>query len=1739
MVLQLQRRIKKYPNPLTGDLEVFITDWHSEDAPIAQDDDEDEASENRDDESGGRKKWKPYDDQFVIKAFGLDNKGNSIAIDVTDFKPYFFIKVPDTWERNVATVFMNGLKELVHKAFKDTLKDWKLLNAKQFYYFTGDERYKFKFIKLTFDSQRGYNQYEYLLKEKVKIVGINGSAPTLYDRYESNILPLLRFIHTNDLNATGWITIPHGKYIKTINETTCQLQVIANYQHVKKLESDEIPPINYMSYDIEGDSSHGDFPIADKDYLKLARDLITEYNRLHDEAIVYKKEHKKNMEFDIRGIINKLVQLAFDPNFNNNNVRSVKTIDNEKPTVESSEFVTDSFIEIINNNDIDDSYKQDQLLELFEMNFPLLVENTEVDYYSLADQLIKECNRLKKNNNVKYSTHQRDVVKLLFSLAFDDYYDNNAVNVVYPLTVDRPTDRKIQCLVPTICDICNKCRMHQIVNKHKKRTKPKPKPGEIVISQDYFVEQLNKLFMQHFPPLQGDPIIQIGSVLKKYGEKDPYLKHIITLGTCAPIDNKTMIDHENKDITLADDDIVAEMVKARGVSANEIKKSMTDPVKKAEFNAFALEKRKELQYGTDKSDVVVESYKTESEVLLAWIKLVRESDPDLIIGYNIFGFDFKYIYGRAKMLGIADEFNKIGRIEWIPGKAGKKDDCVLKEQKLSSSGLGDNTLYYLQMHGRVCIDLYKVAQSSFNLESYKLDFVCKKYLGKSKNDLPPSEIFIKQKGDEFDRRTIAEYCLIDCILVTRFIDKLDIIINTIGMSQVCSVPFSFLFLRGQGIKLLSFVSKICRTKGYIIPVLKKDDDGDCSERYEGAIVLNAQNDIYYKPIAVADFNSLYPSCMISENLSHDSYIGFKVVTKGADTNFKGIPLNPENEFEKMLLAGSFPGWDYVDVVYDVYDYVPVAPGKKKKKKIVTAHKICRFAQPPNGAKSVVPTILQELLDARASTREKQKAHQKGSFKYNVLEGLQLAYKVTANSLYGQIGARTSAIFLMDIAACTTATGRNLIKFSKNYCEKNYIGAQIIYGDSVASYTPVTIKEGDKIGIVRIMDLADKWSPVPDSDKEYCDLDAKNIMSWTDSGWTKINRVIRHKLSSTKKMIRVLTHTGLVDVTDDHSLLRKDGAEVSPKDLKIGDELLHVAYPGICANTGQYDVNEARILGFFMGDGSCGCYDCKSGSKSSWALNNADMELLEFYQGLCEKVYPLLKWVIAPTMVSSGVFKLSPRGKVLDFIKRYRALMYTDKEKRIPEGVLNGSIAVRQAFWDGFYDADGDKDTHGYIRTDQKNQTTCAQLALLGASLGYNISLNDRSDKLKICRITLTKQIPRKNTHAIKKMYQISYNCTDSGCDGYVYDLTTQNHHFQAGIGQMIVHNTDSIFVKFETKDMYGNELVGLDAIYKSMELCVEAAVAISRQLKRPHNLDFEKAIWPFVLVSKKRYHGHYYTIYGEPKYDAKSMGIVLKRRDNAKIVKHIFGGMMKIIMEKHSISEAIKFVKTECKKLLDGKFTMDFFVLTKTLRSYYKSPDQIAHNVLAQRIGKRDPGNKPQGNDRIPFAHIRVADPDCLQGDRIETPEFIKEHDLDLDYSFYLTNQIMKPVTQIIELVMSNANALFTNILTDYDNELIGAQKLTKYPGVVKMVNLNAVKAKDLHMRYLNDLEKREALLKEHGEFEGDYVVDEDDDTADAKITISIGSQKDKGKTKVEVMGVNDDDSEDPEGDDDYEEVMK
>jgi DNA polymerase elongation subunit (family B) len=1069
------------------------------------------------------------------------------------------------------------------------------------------------------------------------------------------------------------------------------------------------------------------------------------------------------------------------------------------------------------------------------------------------------------------------------------------------------------------------------------------------------------------PPLKGDEIIQIGTTFHRYGEQECNKKVLLSLGTCDKIEGIEVIE-----------------------------------------------------------------CKTEGELVLKWAQLINESNPDVVTGYNIFGFDFQYIYDRAKELGVLNEFCKIGRL--------KDQISNFKVSKLSSSALGDNVMRYVDMEGRTLIDLMKVIQRDHKLDSYKLDNVANHFMKMNKNDVSPQDIFRLYKEDSKSRAIIADYCVQDCALCNKLIMKLEIIANNVGMANVCSVPMSWIFMRGQGVKIFSLVAKECKVQKFLVPTISKsynnkDDTEEIPEEegYEGATVLEPKTGIYIDtPISVLDYASLYPSSMISENLSHDCIV--------LDEKYNNLP-----------------GVEYLDVSYDLYEQ----DGDEKKK---VGEKVCRFVQPPNNEKGIIPNILKHLLKQRKLTRKRMEyqrvtlkdgtqytgLYKNGSGKVNdvvheevytfdesekdtvedvfnsfqkaVLDGLQLAYKVTANSLYGQIGAKTSPIYLKDIAACTTATGRKMIMLAKDFVEKNYC-AEVVYGDSVTGYTPTILRIKDEVRVEKIENLMkygdNNWKQCIEAgkqEKEYCELTGVEV--WTDDGWTLVERVIRHKLADHKKIIRVLTHTGVVDVTDDHSLLKPDKTEISPKDLKIGDTLLHHNLPLITERPSTISPDEARIMGMFMGDGSCGNYNCASGNKASWAINNSSMELLEKYKELLEQVYSHLSWKILDTLKSSGVYKLIPSGQqygdVTRFVNMYRSLLYDGQNKIVPSTVLNSSQEVRQAFWDGFYDADGDKDKKMFARVDQKSQVSAQCLNLLASSLGHNVSVNTRMDKQEIYRLTVSNTTHRRNPNAIKKLHEVKY-------EGYVYDLTTSNHHFSCGVGKIIVHNTDSIFISFPKQLQTENGVLkDKEALQKSIDLGIEASTNIKPLLKAPHDLEWEKVLFPMILFSKKRYCANKYEN-DVNKFKQISMGIVLKRRDNANIVKIIYGGIIDIILNKHDIKASVSYLKESLQRLIEGKFPLEDLVITKTLKGRYKDPEKIAHKVLAERIKERSPGSAPQVNDRIPFVYIQVEQKSkekILQGNRIEHPDYIREKKLKPDYEFYLTNQLMKPVLQIYALIL-------------------------------------------------------------------------------------------------------------------------
>jgi len=269
-------------------------------------------------------------------------------------------------------------------------------------------------------------------------------------------------------------------------------------------------------------------------------------------------------------------------------------------------------------------------------------------------------------------------------------------------------------------------------------------------------------------------------------------------------------------------------------------------------------------------------------------------------------------------------------------------------------------------------------------------------------------------------------------------------------------------------------------------------------------------------------------------------------------------------------------------------------------------------------------------------------------------------------------------------------------------------------------------------------------------------------------------------------------------------------------------------------------------------------------------------------------------------------------------------------------------------------------------------------------------------------------------------------------------------------------DTDSCFFTFNLTDLEGNKIRGKKALEITIELAQEAGELASSMLKAPHDLEYEKTFMPWALISKKRYVGMLYE-FDPNKCKRKSMGIVLKRRDNAPIVKDIYGGIIDILMKEQDVEKAIEFARKSINDLMDGKYSDKKLIISKSLRSFYKNPRQIAHKVLADRIGKRDPGNKPTTGQRIPFIYIQTKGKKKLQGERIETPAYMKEKGLKPDYMHYITNQILKPVLQLFALpyVLKKIPAFRRkerqfNIKLEYLKQTLTDEKYEKKEGVLR-----------------------------------------------------------------------------------------
>lgn len=1047
------------------------------------------------------------------------------------------------------------------------------------------------------------------------------------------------------------------------------------------------------------------------------------------------------------------------------------------------------------------------------------------------------------------------------------------------------------------------------------------------------------------PDRVEDKIIQIGMTLSRFGEAECYEKHLVSLGETADIDG-----------------------------------------------------------------VNVQWYEKEEDLLLGFTKLMRKINPDIITGYNIFGFDWKYIKRRVdKLKSMMDEegrekegrkflnsFSKLSRIN--------NDISEWTEKTLASSALGENLLYYYKTTGRVQVDLMKVVQKDYKLSSYKLDNVAsnfirenilslenmkdgtfkissrstfglgnndyitvgyfdgaveekyetgkkfkiieltknsiiakgqvdtsdfmgkgyKVYWSQAKDDITPQDIFRMCKGTPEERAIVGKYCIKDCELCNTLIAKLQIITNNIGMANVCHVPLSFLFLRGQGIKIFSLVAKKCREQNHLIPVLKKkfkiddkdknknknknknqnqnqnqssflikkknfeDDKGDDAlekhirelnmkgreeeddddDGYEGAIVFAPEPKVWYEPIYVLDFASLYPNSMILRNLSHECYVD--------DPAYDNLP-----------------GYKYHTITY-----------KNNKGELIT----CRFAEQRGGKKGIIPQILIDLLTARKRYK-KLMGNETDVFKKSIMDGLQLAYKVTANSLYGQTGASTSSIFMKEIAASTTATGREAVQYAKYFIEEFF-------------------------------------SPI-------------------------VGYALNNKKEFMKRMKELYQY-----YPTSYDTVHPDGYDITIHvNTDENEEICDEKY--VCPTVGyeiKYEIPEEIAL--------------------NWKL--VFTQLYELEPILRTKFKKYLQDYIDD---EGNVTAKDIYNEFKNIWGKLEINSYKELKKVLLKKLDSASEEIQKSFFDN--------------------------LGIAIEDIGY-----------------------KNKEHFFEKVYESMNNIMNG--------FTTDN--------KIIYGDTDSIFCCAHIRNNETDEIMtDKKSLIQSIGLGVWSSLMIDILLPAPMKLAYEKVLWPFVIQGKKRYVGNLYEK-NPDKFVQKSMGIELKRRDNAPIVKTVSAGIITKIVNERDPEGAFEFMRDILEKVIHGHFNMDKFIITKTLRGNALTKDEriieakkprekrsysertsIVHAVLADRMADRDPGNKPMSNDRIPYAYIETKIEPKLQGERVENPEYIVENNLKLDTLFYITNQIMKPALKFLNLITENADDLFKDYIAREENRRRGMMPLSYY----------------------------------------------------------------------------------------------
>ena len=295
---------------------------------------------------------------------------------------------------------------------------------------------------------------------------------------------------------------------------------------------------------------------------------------------------------------------------------------------------------------------------------------------------------------------------------------------------------------------------------------------------------------------------------------------------------------------------------------------------------------------------------------------------------------------------------------------------------------------------------------------------------------------------------------------------------------------------------------------------------------------------------------------------------------------------------------------------------------------------------------------------------------------------------------------------------------------------------------------------------------------------------------------------------------------------------------------------------------------------------------------------------------------------------------------------------------------------------------------------------------------------------------------------------------------FVYDLETESGIFLAGVGNIIVKNTDSCYIKplvnpknFPSQQEYLQEIFNIGHMVADHITKHYQKQYLGTMKKPRRELEMEKIMFPLILFSKKRYAFQQWTNPAAPD-DLEIKGISIKRRDFCKFVKDTGMDILKIVLQQRNIPLAVEYTTQRITDLLEDRVPLEQLVISKALNKSYTVDgkkvnwDDTTHQITSQphvSIARRlkDMNHNIAPPQRIPYVFVMTKDDHALQCDRTEHPDYIGSKKIDARY--YFDTQLKNTVQFLFELLIPQPEDLYKQAYINRTNKDKKNTQITTY----------------------------------------------------------------------------------------------